>query len=384
VADGTERRPPARPETGPEAGPDAGPEAGPDAGPTPLEVALGELERERRDRWIVGAVLVLAVVAAFAVLLLEGTAVATSPWVAVAFLAVTLLYGASVFFQEERSRRAIRALVDERERLGGLEARVAALETLHEVVRELVAARDLPDVFDRLLFGAIRLTGASSGAVLLRVGETLTVAASDGPGTPAVGARIVEDGGAAWEAVRAGSPQVAADRAEPGSGTGASTLAAPLQLPVAGEASAGEGAGHRVVGVLVVERCADAAAFTTADRLAAALFAQQAALAVRNASRLDRADERAAALEQGGESIRRANQAVVDELWGLVSSVTGTVQLLLHRGGGFPASRRNGLLDDLLEDTSRQRELLARLEELATSDDGSRAVPPATATPADG
>jgi hypothetical protein len=401
--------------------PDAGPSDGP---PTPLEIALRELERKRRDRWLVGAILMLAVVAAFAVLLIEGAAAATSPWAAVGFLAVTLFYGASVVFQEDRSRRAVRALVDEREHLAALEARVAALETLHEVVRDVVAARDLPDVFDRLLRGATQLTEAASGAVLLRVGDALTVAAADGPGAPSLGTRLPEDHGAAWEAVRSGDPQVIARGTEWGMDAAASTLAAPLHLEEDGPRSSTDGASGRIVGALVVERGADAAAFSAADRLATALFAQQAALAVRNASRLDRADERAEglardleaaderaaklthdlvgaeeraaglardlegaeeraaklardldeadlacrALIDDREATNRASGVIVNELWGLASAVTGTLKLLVHRGDAFSAARRKALLDDLLEDAARQRELLARLEEQAATE----------------
>jgi phosphoribosylformylglycinamidine cyclo-ligase len=336
-----------------------------DAPTSPIEVALGELERRRRDRWIVGAVLVLAVVAALGVLLVDEAAVPTGPWAAAGFLVVALLYGASVVVQERRAQRTVRALVEEREHLAALEARVAALETLHEVVREVVAAQTLPDVFDRLLRGATKLTGASGGAVLLRVGDTLTVAASDGAGAAELGTEVVEDEGAAWGAVRSGTTTIVARGAEWGMVAGASTLAAPLRL-VDHDEGAGDG---RIVGALVVERSADAPAFTAADRLATSLFAQQAALAVRNASRLDRADEQAAALAAERRELSQAIERHLDDLRGTTAAVTGTVQLLRHRGHEFPAARRHALLDDLLERTAGQRELLARLEGLTRGAD---------------
>jgi K+-sensing histidine kinase KdpD len=336
-----------------------------DAPSSPIEVALAELDRRRRDRWIVGAVLVLAAVAAVGVLLIDAAAVATGPWAAASFLVVALLYGVSVAVQERRAQRTVRALVEEREHLAALEARLAALETLHEVVREVVAARSLPDVFDRLLRGATKLTGASGGAVLLRVGDTLTVAASDGLGAPELGTEVAEDEGAAWGAVRSGTTTIVARGAEWGMVAGASTLAAPLRL-VDHDGGAGDG---RIVGALVVERSADAPAFTAADRLATSLFAQQAALAVRNASRLDRADEQAAALAAERRELSQAIQRHLDDLRGTTAAVTGTVQLLRHRGHEFPVARRHALLDDLLERTAGQRELLARLEGLATGAD---------------
>jgi K+-sensing histidine kinase KdpD len=336
-----------------------------DRGSSPIEVALGELERRRRDRWIVGAVLVLAVVAAIGVLLVDAAAVPTGPWAAAGFLVVALLFGVHVAVQERRAERTVRALVGEREHLVALEARVEALETLHEVVHEVIAAQALPDVFERLLRGATKLTGASGGAVLLRVGDILTVAASDGPGAAELGTEVAEDDGAAWGAVRSGTTTVVAHGAEWGMVAGMSTLAAPLRL-VDHDDGAAEG---RIVGALVVERGADDPAFTEADRLATSLFAQQAALAVRNASRLDRADEQASALADERRELSEAIQRHLDDLRGTTAAVTGTVQLLRHRGHEFPAARRHALLDDLLDRTAGQRELLARLETLAKGAD---------------
>jgi K+-sensing histidine kinase KdpD len=396
----------------------------------PVEVALAALERRRRDRWIVGAVLVLAVLAALAILLVDDAGLPLAPWAAGGFVAVAALYGVSVAVQEGRARRAVRALIEERERIAALEGEVNALEALHAAARDVTAAEDLPDVFDRLLRGATTLTGAAAGTVLLRVGDTLTVATAEGREQPEPGTALAEDDGPAWQAVRSGSPQVVAHAAEWGMVAGASTLAVPLRLP------------DRTVGALVVERAAGAPAFSSADRAAAALFAQQAALAVRNASRLDRADERAAALEQdldtaradareaqadarearadareaqadaartreelaASEADRRARRdeltrtrtelartctdlaralevvteplpALLDELRGHLASVTGTAQLLRHRGDELPAGRRHDLVGSVLEEAARLGELLDRLEQLAGLGASSRAGP---------
>jgi hypothetical protein len=451
-----------------------------DGGAGLLEVALRELQRRRRDRWLVAAVLVLAVIAAFAVLLVEGLAVATSPWIAVGFLAVTLLYVASVVFQEDRSRRAVRALVEERERLAAADEQVPPLEVLHEVLCAAGAAGPLPDVLAELLGGATTLTGATRGALALHDGEVLTVVAAAGPGAPPVGARLPEDDGATWRAIRAGSIVETGRGSEWGMVADASALAVPL---------AGE-----VAGALVVERAADGGGFAAEERLAASVLALQAALAVREATYLERLAEQAAALDEARQERDAALEAVnatedaarnagnapgnatapdaenaariagndhgyaavpdaenaadldagnaarndpgnaaalgagnaadldagnaariaendaenaadldagnaariaendpgnaaalagendavvvrtddlrdlVDRLHGLSASVTGTVQLLLHRGEGFPLARRQALLDDVLRKTSRQRELLAELEELASVD----------------
>jgi K+-sensing histidine kinase KdpD len=395
-----------------------------------VEVALAALERRRRDRWIVGAVLVLAVLAALAILLVDDAGLPLAPWAAGGFLAIAALYGVSVAVQEGRARRAVRALIEERERIAALEGEVYALEALHAATRDVAAAEDLPGVFDQLLRGATALTGAVAGMVLLRVGDTLTVATASGREQPEPGTTLAEDDGPAWRAVHSGAPQVVAHAAEWGMVAGASTLAVPLRLP------------DRTVGALVVERPADAPTFSSADRAAAALFAQQAALAVRNASRLDRADERAAALEQdldaaradareaqadarearadareaqadagrtreelaASEVDRRASRdeltrtrtelartctdlaralevvteplpALLDELRGHLASVTGTAQLLRHRGDELPAGRRHDLVGSVLDEAARLGELLDRLEQLAGLGASSRPGP---------
>jgi K+-sensing histidine kinase KdpD len=320
-----------------------------------IDEALHDLDRQRRDRYVVGAVLVLGVVAALSVGMLEGSPVTDEPWAIGAFLGVSALYWVSVAIQERRARRTVRGLVAEREQRAALEARVQALETLHEVGRDIAAAEDdLPGVFERVLAGALQLTSSPAGAVLLRVGDTLTVAASDGPDAPEPGTRFEEDDGPAWEAVRSGSARVVARGEEWGMVRGSATLAAPLHLPDP----------DRIVGALVVERRADDPGFAAADRLAAALLAQQAALAVRNASRLDRAREGSQQLTEERERTGDALRALTEQARGRLAAVTGTVQLLQHRGDGFPAARRQALLEDLLEEASALRELLGRVEEL--------------------
>jgi hypothetical protein len=495
-----------------------------DGGTGLLEVALRELQRRRRDRWLVAAVLVLAVVAAFAVLLVEDLAVAASPWIAVGFLAVTLLYVASVVFQEDRSRRAVRALVEERGRLAAADEEVPPLEVLHEVLRSAGAVGPLPDVLAELLRGATALTGAARGAIALHDGEVLTVVAAAGSGAPPVGARLPEDDGATWRAIRDRTLIEIGHGSEWGMVADASALAVPLD--------------GDVEGALVVERAPDEGRFTAEERLAASVLALQAALAVREASCLERLADQAAALAEQAtaldettrerdevrrecdearrerdeqtaaldettrerdearrerdeqtaaldettrerdevrrecdearrerdeqtaaldettrerdeatrerdeatrerdeqtaaldEATRERDEArrerdlarlecdearrerdeatrerdaaraaettadlvavraaelrdLVERLHGLSASVTGTVQLLLHRGEGFPLARRQALLDDVLRKTSRQRALLTELEELAPTEPPSTESPSALPGPA--
>jgi hypothetical protein len=242
----------------------------------PLDDALTELERGRRDRWIVGIVLALAAVAALSLQTLDA-AEEIDPWIILALVGLVAIHALTVVLQERRARRAIVSLIAEQQASASLEARAQTLEHVQDAVRDVIAASTLPEVFERLLAGAMRFSGATAGTVLLRVGDTLTVAASDGDDALPRGHRLPRGEGVAWSAVHAGEPvligrrSVSLDDEEPS----ASVLAAPLRLP------------GRTVGALVVERAAERAAFGDPELAAIRLFAEQAALAVRNASRLD-------------------------------------------------------------------------------------------------
>jgi transcriptional regulator with GAF, ATPase, and Fis domain len=256
---------------------------------------LAEFERRWRDRGIVVVVLLIAVVAALALLVVDDAAVDMAPWVALAFLIVGGAYGLSVAAQERRSQRTMRALVTEREKAAASEARVGALEDLQRAARDVLAARDLEEVFDRLLAAARSLTDADSGVVLLRVGDELTVAAGAGAQAPDRGEAFEVDDGLAGTVVHSGEALLIGRGSPWGAATGASSIAAPLRLP------------DRIVGVLVVTRDGQRTAFGSTDLAIVSLFADHAALAVRNASWLD--GERRA-----GRELRDETVALRDEI----------------------------------------------------------------------
>jgi signal transduction histidine kinase len=115
-----------------------------------------------------------------------------------------------------------------------------------------------------------------------------------------VGSRVREDDGPVWRAVRTGEVQVT-QRAYRGRPPGASRMFAPLALS------------DRVMGAIVLDRAAGAAAFDEADRLVAALFAEHAARAVSAAVRLDHARERTGVLEREVTDLRELVATSLDE-----------------------------------------------------------------------
>lgn len=248
------------------------------------EHVLEQLERHRRGRWAIGALLLVAVLSALSLLLVDDATARFGPVVAVAFLAVAGLFAGSVVSQERRAAGVVRELLAERERVAGLESRVEALQEVHVAIGEVAAAEDLEEVFDRLLAAALRMSDADVAVTWLLVDDRLTVATSHGEGAPAVGTAKGADEGVAGVVVRTGEPLVSGRGGEWASAAVSSVVAAPLRLP------------DRVVGALVLERREGRPPFAAVDRTAVTLFAEQAALAVRNATRLDVERERSRTL----------------------------------------------------------------------------------------
>lgn len=311
------------------------------------DAGLAALERRSRDRWIVTTVVVVGVVAAAVLLLAFDDATAQlRPWVAAGLGVVTVLYVTSAVLDERRRRRTVRALVEERGRSEALSARVRALETLQDAARGMTAAEGLPEVFARLVEGAIHLAGARAGSVCLRVGDRLTVAASAGPGSPQRGEQVEPGAGPAWAAVDRDEVVVDRSGAEVGAGAGAVRVAAPLRLP------------HRVVGALVVDRAPESPPLTDADRAAVALFAEHAALALQTATRRERDTELIEQLQDDAD--RRAWEAagVVHDLRAPIAAVTGYAQLLRERDEALGPERRRAIAGDLLAELERAGRML--------------------------
>ena len=315
----------------------------------PPEVVLQELERRRRDRWWVAGLLLVAVLAAGGMLLIDDASERFAPWVAAAFVAVSLLFAGSVVAQERRAARVVRALVAEREQIAALEARVTALRTVHDAVTGVAASERLDEAFERLLSAAVEMTDAEFGVTWLRVGDSLTVATSQGQAAPSPGTTVGLGEGVAGMTVRDGAPLIAGRGGEWASGAGPSVVAAPLRLP------------DRIAGALVLQRGEDRPPFDDVDRTAVALFAEQAALALRTATRLDREQERAQLLTEDREQTATLLAATAHDLKAPLSAVIGYVQLLRDRDDRIDRDRRMRLYDDVLNEATRTTRLITDL-----------------------
>jgi two-component system, OmpR family, sensor histidine kinase KdpD len=322
---------------------------------------LDELERRTRERWGIAALLVVAVVAAMVLLVLEGGTTRYAPVAGGAFLVVAVVFAGSVWSQERREREIVRVLMAERERASALGARARALEAMHHAVAGVAAAETLDELYDRALRTAQDMSDADRAVVWLRVGATVTVAASHGRDAPAPGTVASVETGTVGAVVRTGQALVTGPGSEWGTGPAgdAPTVAAPLRLP------------DRVAGVLLLQRDDPERPFAEIDRTATTLFAEQTALAMRAATRLDvereRGSERDRALEQQGD----LTATLVHDLKAPVAAVVGYLQLLRDREERFDADRRRRIYDDVLGEAERVGDLLEDLLAVASAEHGA-------------
>lgn len=137
---------------------------------------------------------------------------------------------------------------------------------------------------------------------------------------------------------------------------GSSTIAAPLRLP------------DRTVGALVVEPDPAARAFTKTDVAVAALFAQHAALALRNATRLDDERVRVAELHRTLDEREAQVAGILHDLRAPLAAVAGFVQVLRDRDERLTPERRRLILDDVNRELNHLEELIDGLVQVHVLD----------------
>jgi hypothetical protein len=261
------------------------------------DAVLAELDRGRRDRWLIALTLVLAAVAIVSLSLLGPGVVDVGPVAIYGLLAAAAFYGVNVVREERRTRRITRDIIGEQERRADLLGQVSVLEALDLATQQVSAAEDLPEVVERILQAAQGLVGADAGAVLLRGAEGMTVAVA--AGTEALGrGDVVSDDHIAAEVMSSG----AAVRRGPtdGRAAGPVEVAAPLRL------------GDRVVGAVVLERAAGAPGFRAHEAVVLERFGAHAAQALRQTSHLDA--HRRAGVSPGDAAGRAEVDAALQQL----------------------------------------------------------------------
>lgn len=329
---------------------------------------LQQLERRRWHLWIVAGVLLLAASTAVALLVAEPEVAAdllAHPGLRWGFLGVSAAFVIYVFEQERSFRRVTRGLVAEHRHATTLEDRVRDLTTLNRAARAVNSVLAPREVFRVLLESSLELTGASTGTVLLYVRDQLTVAASDGATAPERGTAVAADAGLVGRSLGAGRPEVGEvppGGSEPGlTGSvagGGSAVCAPLVVD------------ERTVGVLALLRPAVEEPFGPADLELVALFAEQAATAVANASRYER--ERGTVQELVDAERKRSEfvATMVHDLRSPLQAMMGYGELLRDRGERLTPAQRAQAVDAVLEQGERLQRMIGEVLGAASTEAG--------------
>jgi signal transduction histidine kinase len=320
-----------------------------------VQAALSSLERRRWQLYLVAAFLLVAVSVVVGIVLgIDAVADLTiSPGLRYGFLGVSVAFVLYAFDQERTLRRVTRAIFEQVRTTQDLAAQVQDLSTLVGAARAVNAGLETDEVHATLLDGALDLVGADSGAVLLRVGDELTVAVRSGAAAPALGTTVPVGEGPVGRSVERGEPErVAGD--VPG-------VVAPIVV------------GGRRVGALALQR-ARGAPFTDRDVALVVLFAEQAATAVANADRFEQERARVAALVDAAEQRSDVVARMVHDLRAPLAAVSGYAQLLRDRGDRLSPAQRDEAAGGILDQVDRLDELVSEVLSTSAAEAGAEPV----------
>ncbi len=331
--------------------------------------SIESIERRRTQLWLVAGLLLLAFSTTIILLFLGENPtdlLPEAPALRWSFLGLSLAFILYVIDQERRLRRLTGALIDERVLTSSLQARIADLATLTKVGRVVNSVLTLEEVLEVIVTSAFELTGANNGSVMLREGDDLRVAASAGATPAPLGTTLPFGSGVAgWVAERGrplmingrlGSDQFPGSRHSERAG---SSLVAPML-------AAGE-----LLGVLAVERPAEAEAFTETQLRSVALFAEHAATAVSNAYRYgaerNTVEELADVLERRSEFVA----TMVHELKTPLTVIIGFASVLETKWDRLDQVRKIDAISTIRSQSDRLRSMVDEVLRTASAEAGA-------------
>lgn len=305
-----------------------------------------ELEGRRRQLFLVAAFAAFGAAAiAAATLLFDG--VDLPPWVGLALMATTAVFFFDATMQERALREVTRRAVAERSRSIELAEALDHLAALQSIARRVNAVLLPEEIYEVVLEGAVELLDGERGSIRLRVDDTLTVAASTGPGAPPIGESVSLLRDPESPVVTIGITQREDAPAR---------LAVPVQV------------GQRIVGVLSVAREHGAPAFTDRLELVATLFADVAATAFVNANRFDHERLRAEVAVTASEHRSDAVADTVHDLRAPLAGLVGFAQLLRDRYDALDAEQRRAAVVDVHDQAMELDDRIQHIFEAASAE----------------
>jgi K+-sensing histidine kinase KdpD len=296
---------------------------------------LEAVERRRAQLWILASFVLIGLAGGMVLLTLEDSPVQNITFVpmnALRFMFLALVGAIALYLidKELKLRAMTRSLVDERVLSAALSNRLMELSALSEVGKAINRLLDIDDVLRRILQAALDLLEAKEGSIMLldASGDNLRVAAAiTGAGKVVEGAVVkVGQGVAGWVAehrepllLTGRAPNRMFDALE----TKEREIPAAVSVPLVVQ--------DELYGVLNINSSIETRTFSEYDLRALQLFAEHAAIAIRNARTFNKERETVARLEEIDRLKDEFLASVSHELKTPLTSIIGSAKTMRVR-----------------------------------------------------
>lgn len=324
---------------------------------------LEAVERRRLQLAAIAAIVLVGLALGMSLLTIAQSALSEHPYIPievirilfVGFVSVVALY---LIDKEQKLQRLTKSLVDERVLSAALSNRLKELSLLSELGKTLNRFLDVEDVLDRVLDSALDLLEAPEGSIMLLAPsqDSLRVACARTSSKHLVEGAVVKMGGsvAGWVAQKR-EPLLLTGNApkEMFEGFQAKDRQIPsaICVPLISQ--------DELYGVLNVNAGPGTREFSEYDLRAVQLFAEHAALAIRNANSFDRERQAVARLEELDRLKSEFLASVSHELKTPLTSIIGSATTMRQRGDQLTEEQ----IADFLNVIERQGVRLVQLVE---------------------
>jgi two-component system sensor histidine kinase KdpD len=291
----------------------------------------------------------------------------TGAVVRVLIVALTIAFSAYVFEKERHLRKLSRALMDEKVLSAALTNRLRDISSLTEASKAVLQVIELDDVLAVILRSASELLEADDGSVLLPVGDGFVVATATGRSSEFIGERRSTTEGLAGYVALHREPLLIDGEAGRGASSVIDWVLLPGEIDVKSAMSVPLVSKGELLGVLNLNVTSGERRYSEYDLRALALFGEHAAIAIRHARLLRK--ERLLR-EQLAEQDRIRTQLVstmTHDLKSPVTTIMGSVQILLEAADQLPYDRRVERLEAIELGSKRLLRLIEQILDAARS-----------------